>query len=387
MAVTRLYFRADSTDRAVFEFMSDEYIRPDRVGVAVRSSGGANLDYPGNIWSEVNVGPDGFIFTSSPRDPLPDGTYDVWGFYRLDGSWRAAGPVETLVVEGGAGMVEVGASDPEPDPEPEPEPDDPCDCDCCDDEPEPDPEPDPEPEPDSKFGKPLHWGDEFTDGLTPGRWVNARTSAFPNMGPVNPGDNKLSYLNPNAVTFSDGVMKYTATKRSEDQYWDTGLITTERADEASGIGFELRPGDYWETRFRLPSLKGAWFSVWAWGRDNPPGWDGVQPGHGEIDKVEYHWDNPDLLELSNHVRDAGKYHRDSAQIGHGKWVTLGVLLGESSCDWYLNDGLIFQDGRGVPSYWRGWPILELAVVAGEWHPAPDHTNPITCEFDWTRVYR
>lgn len=229
-------------------------------------------------------------------------------------------------------------------------------------------------------GKPLLWWDAFNT-LDTTRWIKNKTSAFPNMGKTNRGDHKLDYLSDAAVTIKDGNLVITAT-RKDSTYWYTGLVTTERV---GGTGFELQQGDYWETKFQLPTQQGAWFSVWTWGRDLSTG---VQPGHGEVDVVEWHWNNPDLLELSNHVRSASKYYRTS-QISRGAIATLGVYFGGTSCDWYLNNVKIWSDNKGVPSNWRGWPILELSIADGYWHPKPPSSarGPIPTYFHWTRVYR
>lgn len=116
------------------------------------------------------------------------------------------------------------------------------------------------------------------------QWVAGRSWAYPDGGPTNPGDNKLDHLVEDPSYSRTGT--FLATRRT-DGNWDAGLLTTEGSDE----GFAVRTGDVLETRVRLPVELGAWPAVWTW-RD----------GGNEVDVFEYHPDNPDLLELSNHVK-------------------------------------------------------------------------------------
>jgi hypothetical protein len=185
---------------------------------------------------------------------------------------------------------------------------------------------------------------DFASGT---QWVAGRSWAYPDGGPVNPGDNKLDHL------VADPGGTFLATLRP-DGNWDTGLLTTEGSDE----GFTVRTGDVLEARVRLPAETGAWPAIWTW-RD----------GGQEIDVFEYHPDNPDLLELSNHVREAHRYHRDPA-VAPGAWVDLKVEFGRSSVVWWVNGQRVFSDRRGVGRGWCAYLIVNLSVSAGRYHPAP-----------------
>lgn len=224
-------------------------------------------------------------------------------------------------------------------------------------------------------GKTLVFSDSFT--VASYMWKQCRSSAFPNMGPTNPNDHKLSYLNPVSLSYGVNGLKITATERGDGK-WNTGLITTEGVTN----GFELRPGDYWETRLRLPSVGGAWASVWTWGRDTA---NGPQAGHGEVDVMEYHTHNR-LLEFTNHVNGGGHYYR-GIEIQPGGWITLGISFGAGANMWYVNGNLVFADGKGVPSTWRAWPIIELALSDGTYHPKPVPGTVPTFEVAWTKVFR
>ncbi|MFG3000920.1 beta-glucanase [Streptomyces sp. NPDC048340] len=201
------------------------------------------------------------------------------------------------------------------------------------------------------------------------QWVAGRSWAYPDGGPVNPGDNKLDHLVPDPAYSRGGVFRAT---RRPDGDWDTGLLTTEGSDE----GFMVRTGDVLEARVRLPVEQGAWPAIWTW-------LDGGQ----EIDVFEYHPDNPDLLELSNHVREAHRYHRD-ATVRPGAWVDLKVEFGRSSVVWWVNGARVYSDGRGVGRSWRAYLIVNLSVSAGRYHPAPGPAvTEMSYEVSRLQVYR
>ena len=86
----------------------------------------------------------------------------------------------------------------------------------------------------------------FTADFTSTRqWVAGRSSAYPDGGPVNPADNKLDYLVPDASYSRTGVFR---AVRRPDGLWNTGLLTTEGSQD----GFQVRTGDELEARVRLP---------------------------------------------------------------------------------------------------------------------------------------
>lgn len=114
-----------------------------------------------------------------------------------------------------------------------------------------------------------------------------------------------------------------------------------------------------EARVRLPYEIGAWPAIWTW-RD----------GDQEIDVFEYHPDNPDLLELTNHVRGGNLYYRDAA-IAPGAWVELRVEFGPRSVVWWVNGSRVFADRQGVGRGWHAYLIVNLSVSAGRYHPSPD----------------
>ncbi|MFE5933968.1 beta-glucanase [Streptomyces sp. NPDC056470] len=209
----------------------------------------------------------------------------------------------------------------------------------------------------------------IADFSSPEQWVAGRSWAYPDGGPVNPGDNKLDHLVEDPDYSRSGVFR--ATRRG-DGLWDSGLLTT----EGSPQGFEVRAGDVLEARVRLPEETGAWPAIWTW-RD----------GGQEIDVFEYHPDNPDLLELSNRVRGAHRYHR-SPSVRPGGWIRLRTQFGARSVVWWLDDVRVFDDRRGVGRSWRAALIVNLSVCAGRYHPAPDAgTDEMSFEVRDLKVYR
>jgi len=138
----------------------------------------------------------------------------------------------------------------------------------------------------------------------------------------------------------------------------------------------VKSGDYAETRVKLPSGSGAWPALWTW-----------KDGNGEIDSFEYHPDNPNLLELTNHVTSGSDYYTDSAAVVPGQWVTIGTHYGASSVDWYVNGKKVYSDGHGVGSNFSAYLILNLSVSAGQYHPAPSGSTPLTMQADYVKVYR
>ncbi|ALO05828.1 Beta-glucanase/Beta-glucan synthetase [Streptomyces venezuelae] len=207
------------------------------------------------------------------------------------------------------------------------------------------------------------------DFSSPAQWIAGRSWAYPDGGPVNPGDNKLDHLVEDPAYSRSGVFRAT---RRRDGLWDAGLLTTEGSPE----GFQVRAGDSLEARVRLPEETGAWPAIWTW-RD----------GGQEIDVFEYHPDNPDLLELSNRVRGTHRYHR-SPSVRPGGWVNLRTEFGARSVVWWLDDVRVFADGRGVGRGWHAYLIVNLSVCAGRYHPVPDaDTDEMSYEVRDLRVFR
>ncbi|MEU2391688.1 beta-glucanase [Streptomyces sp. NPDC007369] len=222
----------------------------------------------------------------------------------------------------------------------------------------------------ARFRRPAAAAPVFTaDFSSTTQWVAGRSWAYPNGGPINPGDNKLDYLTPDPSYSRSGTFRAT---RRPDGKWDAGLLTT----EGSRDGFLLRAEDVLEARVRLPEEIGAWPAIWTW-RD----------GGQEVDVFEYHPDNPDLLELSNHVRGGSHYYRNPA-VEPGGWVDLKVRFGTRSVVWWVNGTRVYADRSGVGRRWRAYIIVNLSVCAGRYHPAPEpDVSEMSYEVSDLRVYR
>ncbi|MET4927511.1 family 16 glycosylhydrolase [Streptomyces sp. PSRA5] len=217
----------------------------------------------------------------------------------------------------------------------------------------------------SSHGRPVFTADFSSEN----QWVAGRSWAYPGSGPTNPDDDKLDYLTPDPAYSRSGVFRAT---RMPQGTWYTGLLTT----EGSADDFMLRTGDILQARVRLPREQGAWPAIWTW-----------LDGGNEIDVFEYHPDNPDLLELSNHVNGGERYYRDSA-IRPGAWVDFEVHLGARSVVWYVNGTRAFADRSGVGGHWQAHLIVNLSVCAGRYHPPPERTTrEMSYEVSRLLVYR
>ncbi|MFI9359774.1 hypothetical protein ACIG5E_01725 [Kitasatospora sp. NPDC053057] len=373
------------------------------VGVGVRDARGTNLDFPGNA-GNVQICPTGLDFTSGART-LPAGTYTQFGFWQdLGGTWHNL-PSQQLVVS------RTGTSTPTPAPTatstsapaPTAAPTSvPAPTAAPTTKPTATTAPTAKPTPTAApttaptaspsataspstpapaspiAGKSLTWSDEFNGPINWGqRWVGDKSTAY-RYGNHNPDDNKLDWLNKNNVSVANGVATFTATPggptlENGQQSWNTGLLTT----EGSAEGFQVKTGDYAETRVKMPSVTGAWPALWTW-----------KNGNGEIDSFEYHPDNPNLLELTNHVNPGNPdYYTDAKAVAKDQWITIGTYYGANSVDWYVNGVKVYSDGKGVGADFSAYLILNLSVGAGKYHPAPQGNTPITFAADYVRVYR
>ncbi|MFC8723076.1 hypothetical protein [Kitasatospora sp. NPDC057198] len=335
---------AGSASTASLTLHANRCFTAKTVGVGVRDAAGTNLDFPGSA-SNVRICPGGATVTTGART-LPAGSYTQFGFWQdTAGGWHNL-PSRTLTVADAAPSTPAEPSAPAAPAIPVP-------------------------------GKALTWAEEFSGPIAWGsKWTGDRSSAY-RYGSHNPDDNKLDWLAPSAVTVSGGVATFTATPSAHTlengrQAWDTGLLTTEYSKD----GFQVRTGDYIETRVKLPAGTGAWPALWTW-----------KDGNNEIDSFEYHPDNPNLLELSNRIRSGLKYHTDANAIAPDRWVTIGTYYGADSVDWYVNGAKVFSDGTGVGANWSAYPILNLSLSAGQYHPAASGSAPVAFSADYLRVYR
>ncbi|WP_084714594.1 glycoside hydrolase family 16 protein [Streptacidiphilus rugosus] len=326
------------------------------LGVAVRDAAGRHLDFP--QWrSNARICPTGLTVNAGTRT-LAAGHYTMMGAYLDASGWHNL-TAKTLIV--GSGSTSAPAPKPTPTPTPTPAPA-PSGGSAI-------------PAGVASSSTPI-WSEEFSNPISWGqRWVGDTSTAY-RYGNHNPDDNKLDWLDTNDVSVANGVATFTAqpsshTLENGKQAWTTGLLTTEGSKE----GFQVRTGDYVEARVKLPTGTGAWPALWTW-----------KNGNGEIDSFEYHPDNPNLLELTNHVTSGGDYYTDASAVKPGGWVTIGTKYGADSVDWYVNGVKVYSDGHGVGANWSAYLILNLSLSAGQYHAAPSGSTPITFSADYLRVY-
>ncbi|MEV4556187.1 beta-glucanase [Kitasatospora sp. NPDC049285] len=200
------------------------------------------------------------------------------------------------------------------------------------------------------------------------QWAAGTTSAYPPSG-RNPADNKLDHLVPG---FGPAGDTFTAVRESGTS-WRSPLVTTEN----TAGGFELLPGDRLEARCLLTASQGAWPAIWTWGRDRAGG--RPQPGHGEVDVLEYHGDHLRMLEFSNHAAPGAAAYLDDL-ITPGQWFTVACRFGTDAVRWSVDGREVFADRVGVAATWRAWIIVNLSVSAGRLgHPRP---RPDATRLSW-----
>ncbi|MCA1841498.1 MAG: hypothetical protein LC723_14540 [Actinobacteria bacterium] len=238
--------------------------------------------------------------------------------------------------------------------------------------------------PGTRLGKSNLFYDDFATSINTAKWTINSTSSFPSNGPKNPGDHKVDYFHTGQVTASGGAIfkaqdaGFTINgfpQGGNKEAWYTGFLTSEYASS----GQQVQTGDYLEGKFLLPGNggigTGAWPALWTW-----------KNGGNEVDVFEYHPDNPNLLEFSNHVNEAGTYYTNTSTVYPGAWVTIGTLLGATSCDWYVNGTRVYQDGTGVGTGWSAYINLNLSLSDGYYHPQPSG-NPFTFTAAYVGVWR
>lgn len=372
-----------NTVTASVTLTSDTATTLDQLGVCVRDASGNNLDYAEDM--NVAIGP-GSPATFTQTKSFADGTYDYFGCIYYQGAWTQFG--DSAFTTPGTTPGQVGTSTTSSSPTPTASPtttapatttSSPTSTSSSSPTSSPTTTTASAPTAGPAAGKSLAFDDEFNSnsvgaGLTWGQ----STSSYPGL--TNPNDSKLDYLNnAQAVSISGGIATITATPRS-DGYWNTGLLTTEPGS-TGGNGFQVRAGDFLVNRVMMPTGNtGAWPALWTW-----------LNGNGEIDAFEWHTDNPNLLELSNHITSGSDYYTNANLIAPGKWVWIGVKLGTSNDTWYVGDTLddmqaVYSDGSGIGSE-TPYIIADLSVSSGTYHPAPSGTTPIVYKIDTVRDYR
>lgn len=366
-----------------------------KVGVAVRNARQETFDYHPSINEKTTICPGANkVFTTEPKTfpGFPQETYTAFGYYQgLDGVYKPLDAVLAVT-----------------------------------------------PQPDFKTGRKHVFDEDFNDSeISRKRWNNSMSGSYnwdeelpeKDRGVTNLKDNKLDRITPRQVSLTKekGWATFTADRapdapltvtpktltelkkpeknckwQKDDRplevgdkvtAWRTGLLTTQGTSEKD---FLVEPGDYVETRVRLPKQTGAWPALWTWGAGTEE--DSWHSWAGEVDSFEYHpgpeggAGHPNLLELTNRVLKPNPtaHYTDTRDIAPGKEVTIGTYYGKDSVDWYINGNKVFSDHKGVPEGWKAYLILNLSVSGNCYGRQPtdkDKDEPITFAADYVHVYR
>jgi beta-glucanase (GH16 family) len=221
-------------------------------------------------------------------------------------------------------------------------------------------------------GWPVVFGDEFDgDQLDRAKWtIYSNAEADQCLG--NPGNQQLEWHTWESLAVADGQLTMTARKDAPQSgyEWSGPLITTGQAcGHEPEQSFEVRPGDYVETRLRLPDEPGFWPSTWTWNGN----------GSNEQDTYEYYSDNPRRLYLTNHYQQSGCTYESPVDLTTD-WHTIGEQLGPDATVWYLDGEEIC---RGGPHDGTGALLLDMFV----YEKIPPTVTEESMQVDYVRVHR
>lgn len=221
---------------------------------------------------------------------------------------------------------------------------------------------------------PVVFADEF-DGsaIDRSKWaIHSNAEADQCLG--NKGNQQLEWHTWDALAVSDGVLTITARKNNPQPgyAWSSGLITTAQAcGHEPSNSFTVNPGDYVETRLKLPAAKGFWPSTWTWNGN----------GSNEQDTYEFYSDNHRNLYLTNHQPGGGSCTYESPVDLTTDWHTIAQQLGPEKTRWYLDGHQICEqaayDGTGDAL------ILDMFVYSA----IPPTVTEESMQIDYVRVHR
>lgn len=219
---------------------------------------------------------------------------------------------------------------------------------------------------------PTAFADEFDgDSIDKSKWsIHSDAEADQCLG--NKGNKQLEWHTWDALSVADGRLSITARRDNPqpDYEWSSGLITTGQAcGNEPEQSFSVKPGDYVETRLKLPEEAGFWPSTWTW--------DGT--GKNEQDTYEYYSDNPRALYLTNHYSGTGCTYESDVDLT-GDWHTIGQQLGPDETVWYLDGEEICQGGKHDG---EGALVLDMFVFAD----IPPTVDEESMAIDYVRVHR
>ncbi|MFG1905944.1 family 16 glycosylhydrolase [Kribbella sp. NPDC048928] len=189
----------------------------------------------------------------------------------------------------------------------------------------------------------------------------------------NKGNEQLEWHTWDALSVSDGKLTMTARKNNpaSGYEWSGALITTGQAcGHDPSQAFAVQPGDYVETRLKLPAAKGFWPSTWTWNGS----------GSNEQDTYEFYSDNHQALYLTNHQTGGGQCAYQSPTDLTADWHTIAEQLGPDETVWYLDGKEVCRQGAYAGS---GALILDLFVYS----KIPPEVTSESMQVDYVHVYR
>lgn len=255
----------------------------DELVIAVRDERGRNFDYP--LLREATIGPSGKAWAQ--QRSVPEGRYVAFVSYSTHGRWHDLRPQRSFVVGRPATTPSsrpTSSTAPSRSSVPVPST----------------ARPSTVAPPSSTSGTSsgptgVGWkqvfGDDFSgSSLDRGKWSDT-SSAEPDGGHGNLGNQQLEWNQASSCTVAGGTLTMTAERQSftspsgQHYSWTSCLLTTSPS-------FSFRYG-YIEERSKLPAAKGFWPAFWTWQADGVGTWI-------ETDAYEYYSDNPSKLYLSQH---------------------------------------------------------------------------------------
>ena len=220
----------------------------------------------------------------------------------------------------------------------------------------------------------LAFSDEF-DGpsLDPSRWQD-HSSAEPDEGRGNLGNQQLEWNQAANCQVRDGALVMTAKRQSVtsaagNRYgWTSCLITT-----APSYTFQY---GYLEERAVLPAARGFWPAFWTWQAR------GVEQ-HTETDVYEFYSDNHERLYVTQYSASQGRCDWRPPFDPSRDWHVYGVAIQPSGTTWYVDGSEICHTDATAGAATN--IISNLAVYSKI--PPDRATNEATKRVDYVRAWR
>lgn len=327
------------------------------MGVAVRSSSGANVDFPypaGN----VNICPDGFTYVSDPHAALASGKYSVFGFYRT-----ADGVYHNLPAQ----SVTVGGGTPTPTPVPT----------------QTTPPPTGGTKPVGPTGTwTLKFADEFSGtAVDTSKWsyissAEGDHSSNP-VGTGNLGNQQLEFDQPANCTVAAGSLDIhgqaaSITSSSGQHYaWSSCMLN-------SSPSYSFQYG-YLEFRAQLPGPVGWWSSGWTWAA---PGQN--LSANGETDVWENYSDQHSREYLTQHQGSGGGVTYAAPFDDSTGYHTYGADMEPTGTTWYI-DGVNVGHAAGTASGLTNI-LLDNFAYSGNGNSSLQPTGPSDFKVDYVHVF-